>query len=343
MQSDQVTRYLLGQLPEGEMQRLNTLQESDENFRHRVRMIEDDLIECFVKGQLQGDDLMRFRRYFLASPANRERVKIAQGFLDDLNVIQAGDAEPRRWLKFIPTSWQDAWQNSRQPRQTNTEHRSKFWEAVGEAPRIVMQGLALVLLAITLFQLFDFARLKYRQRELQAENKAAQESQVAQQPTGNERVAQPPDQSGEAFGKLKTAAITPEPTASTTPGNTAETRSASGDLQPGSFDLRPASRGAEGVPELMVNSNAEEAVFQLELGRDASASYNVELRAQPDGMRLWQSGTLKAHTKDYGKMLEVKVPAALLRTRAYTLKVYGTNSSGSTQEALNYSFRINKQ
>ena len=203
MHSDQVTRYLLGQLPEGEMQRLNALQETDENFRQRVRLVEDDLIECFVKGQLQSDELMRFRRYFLASPANRERVKIAQGFLDDLNVIQAGDAEPRRWLKFIPASWQGAWQNSRQPQQANAEPRSKFWEAAGEAPRIVMQGLALVLLAITLFQLFDFARLKYRQRELQAENKAAQESQVAQQPTGNERVAQPSDQPRE--GRRRTA------------------------------------------------------------------------------------------------------------------------------------------
>jgi hypothetical protein len=342
MQSDQVTRYLLGQLPEGEMQRLNALRESDENFRQRVRMVEDDLIECFVKGQLHGDDLMRFRRYFLASPANRERVKIAQGFLDDLNVIQAGDAEPRRWLKFIPASWQDAWQNFRQPRQPSAEPRSKFREALGEAPRVVMQGLALMLLAIVLFQLFDYARLKYRQRELQAENKAAQESQTAQQPTNNEQTAQPSQPSPDTLGQLKTAAITPEPTASPTPADIAATRSASGE-QLTSFDLRPASRGAEGVPELTVNPNAEEVVFQLELGRDASASYHVELRAQPDGMRLWQSGTLKAYTKDYGKMLEVKVPAALLRTRAYTLKVYGTNSSGSAQEALNYSFRINKQ
>src|SRR5205085_5318314 len=167
MHSDQVTRYLLGQLPEGEMQRLNALQESDENFRQRVRLVEDDLIECFVRGQLQGDDLMRFRRYFLASPANRERVKIEQGFLEDLNVIQAGDAEPRRWLKFIPSSWQDTWQNLRQPQEPDTEPSSKFWEAISEVPRILMQGLALVLLAICLFQIGEFAWFKYRQASLQ--------------------------------------------------------------------------------------------------------------------------------------------------------------------------------
>lgn len=340
MHSDQVTRYLLGQLPEGEMQRLNALLESDENFRQRVRMIEDDLIECFVKGQLQGDDLMRFRRFFLAAPANRERVKIAQGFLDDLNVIQADEAAPRRWARLIPASWRTAWQGFHQPRQPDAEPSRTFRDLIGEAPRVVMQGLALVLLAICLFQLGEFAWLKYRQVTLRAANQAEQEDQIAQQPT-----AQPSAQPRETFDQLKTAALSPAPTTSPTSAeaNTAETRSVSGELQPASFALRPAARGTEGVPELTINPNAEEVVFQLELGRDDRASYRVELRAQPDGMRLWQSGTLKAHTKDYGKMLEVKVPAALLRTRAYTLKVYGTNTSGSTEEALNFSFRINKQ
>jgi hypothetical protein len=340
MHSDQVTRYLLGQLPEGEMQRLSALLESDENFRQRVRMIEDDLIECFVKGQLQGDDLMRFRRFFLAAPANRERVKIAQGFLDELNVIQA-DESTSRWLtRLIPASWRDAWQNLRRPHQANAEPSRTFRDFIGEAPRVVIQGLALVLIAICLFQLGEFAWLKYRQVTLQAANQAEQADQIAQQPTPQSS-AQP----GETFEQLKTAALSPAPTVSPTPAeaNTAETRSAGGELQPASFALRPAARGAEGVLELTVKPQAEEIVFQLELGRDDRASYRVELLAQPDGLRLWQSGTLKAHAKDYGKMLEVKVPAALLRTRAYTLKVYGTNTSGSTEEALNFSFRINKQ
>lgn len=347
MHSDQVTRYLLGQLPEGEMQRLNALQESDENFRQRVRMIEDDLIECFVKGQLQGVDLMRFRRYFLAAPANRERVKIAQGFLDELNVFQAGRAAPLWLNRLIPASWQDAWQIFRQSHQLDTAWAAgsgrKFWELAGEPLRFVMQGLALVLFAICLFLLGESGWLKYKQVTLQAAQKAAQESQSA----SNEGAARPPAQTRDTFGQLKTAAINPEPSAANTPANaetgTAETRSANVELQPASFTLRPASRGAEGVPEFALSPNAEDVVFQLELGRDDRASYRAELRAQPDGMRLWQSGALKARAKDFGKMLEVKVPAALLRTRAYTLKVYGTNNSGNSEEALNYSFRISKQ
>lgn len=340
MHSDQVTRYLLGQLPEGEMQRLSALLEADENFRQRVRMIEDDLIECFVKGQLQGDDLMRFRRFFLAAPANRERVKIAQGFLDELNVIPADESVPHRLARLIPASWRAAWQNFRQSRQPATEPPRTFREFIGEAPRVVMQGFAALLLAICLWQLGAFAWYKYQQVTLQAANQAEPEDQTAQQPT-----AQPSAQPGETFNQLKTAALSPAPPTSTTSAeaSTAETRSASGELLPASFALRPAARGAEGVPELAVNPNAEEAVFQLELGRDDRAGYRVELRAQPDGMRLWQSGTLKAYAKDYGKTLQVKVPAALLRTRAYTLKVYGTNTSGSVEEALSFSFRINKQ
>ena len=125
MQSDQVTRYLLGQLPESEIQRLNLLRETDENFRQRVAIVEDDLIDCFTKGQLQGEDLMRFRRYFLAAAANRERVKVAQGFLDDLRITSL-DAPPSLLDRVLPatlkTSLQDFWERAGE----------NFWGAVRE-------------------------------------------------------------------------------------------------------------------------------------------------------------------------------------------------------------------
>ncbi|MBI1760680.1 MAG: hypothetical protein HYR56_04515 [Acidobacteria bacterium] len=337
MQSDQVTRYLLGQLPESEIQRLNLLRETDENFRQRVTIVEDDLIDCFTKGQLQGEDLMRFRRYFLASAANRERVKVAQGFLDDLRATQL-DAPPTWWERAVPvtfkTSLEDFWQRAGQD----------FWATVREPLLIGLRGVGLLLFVWCLYLAFDLVRLRNRVAELQANEEITQPAvprtvpATAPAPTNNQ-LAQQIDQSREKLGQLK-AAINTEPTAepATSPlaVNAAE-------LQAASFNLRPAARGAEGVPELAVTPATEDVAFQLELGRDERASYRAELRAQPDGLRLWQSGTLKARAKDYGnKVLEVRVPAALLKSRAYTLKVYGTNNNGSSEEALNYSFRINK-
>lgn len=337
MQSDQVTRYLLGQLPESEIQRLNLLRETDENFRQRVAIVEDDLIDCFTKGQLQGEDLMRFRRYFLAAAANRERVKVAQGFLDDLRVVQL-DAPPTLWERVLPTSLKtslaDFWERAGE----------NFWGTVREPLLIGLQGIGLVFIVWCLYLVIDLMRLRNRSAELQANEEVTQpvEARPTQPatpaPTDNQ-LAQQVEQSREQLGQLKAAALSTEPT---TEPSTAPLAVNAAELQPASFNLRPAARGAEGVPELAVNPATDDVAFQLELGRDDRASYRAELRAQPDGSRLWQSGTLKARAKDYGKVLEVRVPAALLKSRAYTLKVYGTSNTGNTEEALNYSFRINK-
>lgn len=331
MHSDQVTRYLLGQLPESEIQRLNGLRQTDENFRQRVRIVEDDLIDCFSKGQLQGEDLMRFRRYFLASSANRERVKIAQGFLDDLRVVYDTDPAAKWWERVLPATWSAAF---RQFRQTSWQ---PFWLLLRNPLLIGLRGVGLVLFVWCLYLSYDWVTL--RQRLQSNEDALAQNAPVPAAPE-NSQLTQQINQTREALGQLKAAAIRTEPTA--TPAS--EPVAVNPALQPASFALRPATRGAENVPELIVNEITDEVLFQLELGRDDRASYRAELRAQPDGSRLWQSGTLKARAKDYGKMLDVKIPAALLKSRAYTLKVYGATSAGAVvDEAFNYSFRINKQ
>lgn len=337
MHSDQVTRYLLGQLPESEIQRLDALRTTDENFRQRVRIVEDDLIDCFSKGQLQGEDLMRFRRYFLASAINRERVKIAQGFLDDLHVTY----DPLDQPEWLPAAW-------RTPAVLNTlaavrkalAPMEAFWLSVRQPLLLGLWGASLILVIWGAFLAYEVIGLNKLNAELAKKNPAVEQATpTTPASSANDQLAQQIDQTREALGQLKTAAIRSE----STPAPTASAQPDTASLQPASFSLRPASRGAEGVPELTVHSSTDEVLFQLELGRDDRASYRAELCAQPDGQRLWQSGTLKARAKDYGKSLEVKVPASQLKTRAYTLKVYGTNGSGTSEEALNYSFRINKQ
>lgn len=337
MQSDQVTRYLLGQLPESEMQRLHQLRQTDENFRQRVTIVEDDLIDCFTKGQLQGEDLMRFRRYFLAAHANRERVKMAQGFLDDLNVVYA-DAPPERFARWLPPTLRAHW-------QTYGQSVRNFWAAAREPLLLGARGVLLLLLVWGFWLAVELILLQRRY----AQNEAAQAElklpvtqpapSPASSPAGGDQLARQIEAARAAADQLKTAALNPE---STPASATAPSGVNAAELQPASFALRPAARGAEGVPELTLNPAADDIAFQLELGRDDRASFRAELRAQPDGARLWQSGTLKARAKDYGKVLEVHIPAAYLKARAYTLKVYGANATGGAEESLNYSFRINK-
>jgi hypothetical protein len=329
MHSDQVTRFLLGELPQSEMERLNALFASDEGFQQRVRIVEDDLIECFVKGQLTGDQLIRFRRYFLASPERRERVKISQGFLDDLIVIHDESWLKRQWraLNLHPSflRFREAGQS--------------FWERAGLPLRAVTFGVALLLFAICLNLFSEWIRNKRQAAEaLTASAEAQQANQELQQQleqgqAESQQLQEQLNQTRENINQIPPPVTQVNQPA---PAKPAEALMSA-------FALRPASRGAEGVPELVVQPNTDDIVLQLELGRDDRASYRAELRTQPDGLRLWQSGTLKPRVRDYGKAVEVRLPAALLKSRAYTLKVFGANAAGAAEEAISYSFRINNQ
>jgi hypothetical protein len=83
--------------------------------------------------------------------------------------------------------------------------------------------------------------------------------------------------------------------------------------------------------------------LQLELGRDNRAGYRAELRLLPDGALLWSSGALKPRNGEFGKVVEVKIPAGQLKTRAYVLKVSGATATELAEGALNYPFRIFRQ
>jgi hypothetical protein len=339
MPSDQVSRYLLGGLPEGEMQRLGTLLETDAQFQQRVKIVEDDLIDCFVKGQLKGEDLMRFRRYFLASPTHRERVKVAQGYLDDWAVVQETEPTPAQKAARRVQEW--LWPESLQ------SALNRLWMTLGEPVKLGLNAAMLLGLAICAFLVFDAFRLQYKKfQDEQALTEAQQHTEaLTQEVNQQQRAAESADEKikrlreqlaqpsglqnaianaannalaalpGTAQAATPAVAVTSKPAASVTPG---------------------------GLPVVPVMPGADDILFHLDLTRDTSASYRAELRALNANQKLWESGTLKAREKDTGRIVEVKIPTSLLAPRAYTLKVIGLNGAVTTPYALHYSFRVNE-
>jgi len=335
MPSDQVSRFLLGCLPESEMQRLNQLLESDAPFQQRVRIVEDDLIDCFVKGQLRGEDLMRFRRYFLALPSRRERVKIAQGYLDDWAVLSEPETAISEKAADRVKGW--VWPATVQSRAL------RLWSTFGWPVRIGLNAAMLLAAAICAFLLFDSLRLRRNLTTSQTELAETREQTEAlnqellkqQRETANadqkikqlrEQLANPStdlqsvlvNAANNALAALPTAAQAATPLVAV-PAST------------------PADKFATTVA---LPAGAEDLLFHLDLSRDASTSYRAELRTSANGQKLWESGTLKAREKDTGRIVEVKVPATLLTPRPYVLRVLGFNGATATPYALHYSFRV---
>ena len=89
-----VVRYLLGALPATETECLDELSITDDAFVLRLRTVEQDLVDAYVKGELSGDTLARFRSRYLASPAQRRKVRFAQALFVHSTAFRA--RSPRR-------------------------------------------------------------------------------------------------------------------------------------------------------------------------------------------------------------------------------------------------------
>lgn len=81
--SDEIlTRYLLGDLPADQAEKLDELSVTDDELAWRLSGVENDLVDGFVRGELQGDELKMFRSFYLASPRRRQKVEFAAGLLE---------------------------------------------------------------------------------------------------------------------------------------------------------------------------------------------------------------------------------------------------------------------
>ena len=73
-----LTRYLLGTLSADETGRLDELSIADDGFASRLRVVEDDLVDAYVRGELSAETLEQFRSAYLSLAKRREKVQFAE-------------------------------------------------------------------------------------------------------------------------------------------------------------------------------------------------------------------------------------------------------------------------
>ncbi|MGH9938029.1 MAG: hypothetical protein ACREAM_17420, partial [Blastocatellia bacterium] len=61
-----MVEYLLGELPEDKQARLAALLFTDPHYQ-RLQIVEEELIEDYVRGELSGGERDRFENFFLAA------------------------------------------------------------------------------------------------------------------------------------------------------------------------------------------------------------------------------------------------------------------------------------
>lgn len=278
-------RYLLGQLTEGELDRIEQRLFSNEEDWEHVALVEDDLIDAYMRQELRGRDREQFETHFLASPRRRDRVAAARAFLTAVPVPSAvKPGAPERSPKRL---WNWGWS----------------WSAIPVAAGlIVVAGLMLR---------FD-AQLRHQSRE-----SAALQRQVEELRARGSAQAQ-----GEVPKNLPV--VEPAPRSVVTPLF--------------SFVLIPGVRRAAGVPEqrLVIPAGSQSVQLGLTLtGAAAYPSYRAVMQ-NFEGGEVWGASQLVASKGRGGAVLNLNVPATVLRPGDYRLLASGVNAAGEAEELDDY-------
>jgi hypothetical protein len=80
-----MTDFLLGNLPEEEIERLDELSLTDDDFVNRLQSVDNDLVDAYVRGELSGTTLAQFKSNYLKSPKRQEKVAFAEALQKQIN------------------------------------------------------------------------------------------------------------------------------------------------------------------------------------------------------------------------------------------------------------------
>jgi len=107
--TEEIVKYLLGELPEAEADSLERAYFEDSTQAGTVTEIENDLIDDYIRRQLPSNQRARFEQHYLTHPNRRRRVEEAKVLLlrlDQLKKSRPASSEKRLWwqsmLAFMP-------------------------------------------------------------------------------------------------------------------------------------------------------------------------------------------------------------------------------------------------
>jgi hypothetical protein len=310
-----LVRYLLGLLPEEEAERLDELSIVGDDFACRLRDVENDLVDAYVRSELSGETLARFRASYLSSAKGREKVRFAEAFLAHESraaevalavngaAAKPGDISPRvaplqRWRMFAL------------PRLTLN------WGFAAAACLMIAGAGYLLLDHQALRSQLDQAQadrtaLQHRELELQKQLSEQRPSESLAQ-TGRPDAGQAGVEAGKQTHALKALA----------------------------FLLLPQMRGAGAVATIAVPPGTDQVVLRLQLEFDDFPKYQAALRNSLTNQIVWRSQSLTVISLGGNKAVSAAVPASLLKQQTYTVELIGIPTSGSAEPIGAYPFRF---
>ena len=315
-----ISRYLLGELPEDQQVEIEDRAFSDKDYLATITTVENDLVDEYVRGELSAADRQRFETRFLASAERRKRVEFAKALR---TVVSAA---PEKNVVQTATAW--SWRES----------LYAFLNGLNPAARLAFAAAAIVVVAGAALLFVETLRLRRQVTQLQAEKQSGQNFQQALEAERkrneelNARLDQEKQQREQTDESLRQLTETPEAKNPAPPPVIA------------SLTLLPGlSRGGGQKPALDLSNDAR--LVRLQIGIDPEEQYKsfaVELRTIA-GRRVWNRENLAARTRRGARAVGLTLPATVLKSGEYELRLRGLTEGGGSEDVGFYYFNVRKK
>lgn len=310
MNEQTIVDYLLGNLPEADLERLDQLSIADDDFAALLSAKEHDLVDAYVRGELSSGERDRFVSHYLASPLRREKANFARVFHEKIQQERAAPVQQESLVTRI----------------------SKLFAV----PRFSLQwGFAAATLLILLaggYLMMSNLRLRDEIRQTQAGHSALQQraqqlqSRLTQQSSSENKEEVARLQQELADLKLQIAESTKNE-----PVRQPEVKLIA-------LNLSPQMRGISRIPLLTIPGGTDFVAMTLEMETNEFSAYQVRVKNPANGQSIWQSARMKPEGRS--DSILVAVPAGILYSQNYIVELFGVSRNGDSEIISSYPFRV---
>src|SRR5262249_362928 len=271
--------YLLGLLPEEEVERLDEESIADDDVAARLSAVEDDLVDAYVTETLDESLRTRFETVYLRSPHRRDKVKFARRFLAAVDRVSTPGVPA---VPIATSSSERVRRFALKPEVAKSpERRGRVsWTFVTAAASMVLACGLLVndlQLRAGLSRALQLGAVQDQRAQMLAR-------QLDRARTENVEIAR-------ALEQARAAATPVERPASS--GSSASMGSAAL-TGTRAVVLFLQTRSIEQVPVVEIPSNADGVVFELRLESNEFPQYRARLTDPMTNRTIWQSADLHA-------------------------------------------------
>jgi hypothetical protein len=327
-------RYLLGVLPVDEAEPIEGASIVDDDIAARLNAMERDLIDNYIRGEMEGSSLTKFKSWYLSSPLRAQKVeaarailRIADGVPDDVTTTATHPTAPphEAEAKAETPATSPATTATEAPKGTSNIAPTLSYGQTSAAQKPIArfaklntwQVLSLAAAVVILIVAVGFISTK--------NNHARSEVAETKQPSPG-ATAPLDDQHAPASG-------------ASVDKSGAQSALAHGTENLGTVTLfLPApTRSASAIPKVDVPSGTGLVVLSLGLGSIDEDKYRAQLLNPTTQKILWHSGILRPGTD--GTYVSVAIPANVLRSQVYLVQLMHDAANGKPELLGTYPFR----